>query len=131
MPRINKRGNSKKQQQLWLLCTTHHLILVYKCISFIERSLTVIEQTRFVTDRWTDGQTDTRRKTICLPILRGGGGGVTTKVVIRLCKNNELLRMIMHQSFCMPSYPRVQVGFFIQFNAPFKIISAHMRPANQ
>ena len=32
----------------------------------------VIERTRFVTDRQTDGWTDARGKTICLPTLSGG-----------------------------------------------------------
>ena len=35
------------------------------------RVFQVTERTRFVTDRQTDGQTDARGKTICLPTLRG------------------------------------------------------------
>ena len=44
-------------------------------MKFREYSLSgfqVIERTRFVTDRQTDGQTDARGKTICLPTLKGG-----------------------------------------------------------
>ena len=58
-------------------------MLIDICIKFCENSLhvfQVIEWTRFVTDRQTDGwtdrrtdrQTDTRGKTICLQTLKGG-----------------------------------------------------------
>ena len=51
-------------------------MLIDVCIKFREYSLSVffevIERTRFVTDRQTDGQTDARGKTICLPTLKGG-----------------------------------------------------------
>ena len=49
-------------------------MLIDVCIKFREYSLSgfqVIERTRFVTDRQTDGQTDARGK-ICLPTLKGG-----------------------------------------------------------
>ena len=52
-----------------------HLMLIYICIKFHEYSLSsfqVIEWTRFVTDRQTDGRTDAWGKTICLPTLKGG-----------------------------------------------------------
>ena len=59
--------------------SARHLMLIDICIKFREYSLSgfqVIERTRFVTDRWTDGrtdrQTDARGKTICLPTLKGG-----------------------------------------------------------
>ena len=55
-----------------------HLMLIDICIKFREYSLSgfqVIERTRFVsgrqTDGQTDGQTDARGKTICLPTLKG------------------------------------------------------------
>ena len=50
-------------------------MLIDICIKFPEKSLRgfqVIERTQFVTDRQSDGQTDARGKTICLPSLKGG-----------------------------------------------------------
>ena len=47
--------------ELWFLCMTHRLVVVYKCTKFhwkIFNGFQVIEQTRFVTDRQTDRQTD-------------------------------------------------------------------------
>ena len=65
--------------ELPFLHSARHLMLIDNCIKFHEYSLSgfpVIERTRFVTDRQTDGrtdrQTDAREKTICLPTLKGG-----------------------------------------------------------
>ena len=63
------------KEELPLLHSARHLMLINICIKFREYSLSgfqVIEWTRFVTDRQTDGQTDARGKTICLPTLTGG-----------------------------------------------------------
>ena len=61
--------------ELPFLHSAHHLMLIDICMKFHEDSLRgfqVTERTRFVTDRWTYGQTDARGKTICLLTLRGG-----------------------------------------------------------
>ena len=64
------------------ICIKFHYASMYGlkvCMKFREDSLRgfqVTERTRFMTDKRTDG----RGKTICLPILKGGGGGIT-----RLC----------------------------------------------
>ena len=58
---------------------THRLIMFYKCIKFysnIVDGFSVIERTRFVTDRQMDGHTDRQMdrrkgKTICLPTFAG------------------------------------------------------------
>ena len=50
-------------------------MLIGVCIKFHEYSLSgfqVIEHTRFVTDRQTDGQTDAWGKSICFPTLKRG-----------------------------------------------------------
>ena len=62
-------------QELPFLHSARHLMLVDICMKFREDSLRrfqVTERRRFVTDRQTDGQTDARGKTICLPTLKGG-----------------------------------------------------------
>ena len=56
-------------QELWLLCMTHLLNVLYKCMKFrrnISNGYQVIER--------TDGRTDgLKGNTICLPALPGGG----------------------------------------------------------
>ena len=62
-----------KTAELPFLHSARHLMLIDICIKFREYILSgfhVIEWTRFVTDRQTDGQTDARGKTICLPTLK-------------------------------------------------------------
>ena len=66
-------------QELPFLHSARRLMLIDICMNFREDSLRgfqVTERTRFVTDRetdrQTDGRTDRRRKTICLPTLKGG-----------------------------------------------------------
>ena len=62
-------------QELPFLHSARSLMLIDICMKFRDDSLRgfqVTEWTRFVTDRWTDGRTDARGKTICLPTLRGG-----------------------------------------------------------
>ena len=57
-------------QELPFLHPACRLMLIDICMKFREDSLRdfqVTERTRFVTDRQTDGQTDARVKTICLP----------------------------------------------------------------
>ena len=49
------------KQELWFLCMTHQLIMLYKCTKFhcnISYGFGVIERTRFVMDRQTDGRTE-------------------------------------------------------------------------
>ena len=61
-------------QELPFLHSARRLMLIDICMKFREDSLRdfqVTERTRFVTDRQTDGQTDARGKTICLPTLKG------------------------------------------------------------
>ena len=56
--------------------SARHLMLIDICIMFREYSLSgfqVIERTRFVTDRQTDGQTDAREKTNMSPDPKGWG----------------------------------------------------------
>ena len=62
-------------QELPFLRSAHRLMFIDICMKFREdsfRGFQVTERTRFVTDRRTDGRTDARGKTICLPTLRGG-----------------------------------------------------------
>ena len=62
-------------QELPFLHTARRLMLIDICMKFREDSLRgfqITEGTRLVTDRHTDGQTDARGKTICLPTLKGG-----------------------------------------------------------
>ena len=62
--------------ELPFLHSAHHLMLIDSCIKFHEYSLSgfqVIERTRFVTDRQTDGQTDRRTgKNNMSPDPKGG-----------------------------------------------------------
>ena len=67
-------------QELPFLHSARRLMLIDICMKFREDSLRgfqVTKRTRFVTDRQTDILTDGRpgKTTICLPTLRGGGGG--------------------------------------------------------
>ena len=62
-------------QELPFLHSARRLMLVDICMKFRQdclRRFQVTERTRFVTDRQTDGRTDARGKTICLPTLKGG-----------------------------------------------------------
>ena len=62
-------------QELPFLRSALRLMLIDICMKFREdsfRGFQVIERTRFVTDRRTDGHPDAWGKTICLPTLRGG-----------------------------------------------------------
>ena len=69
-------------QELWFLCMTRRLNVLYKCMKFhgnICNGYQVIERTRYCdgqtdpqTDRHTDPQTDAKGKTICLPTLAWG-----------------------------------------------------------
>ena len=62
-------------QELPFLHSARLLMLIDICMKFRQDSLRgfqVTERTRFVTDRQTDGHTDARGKTICLPTLKGG-----------------------------------------------------------
>ena len=62
-------------QELPFLHSARRLMLVDICMKFRQDSLRgfqVTERTRFVTDGQTDGRTDARGKTICLPTLKGG-----------------------------------------------------------
>ena len=62
-------------QELPFLHSARRLMVIDICMKFREDSLRgfqVTERTRIVTDRQTDGQTDARGKTICLPTLKGG-----------------------------------------------------------
>ena len=73
----SSKGNNSKsiKGRVTFVHSARHLMLIDICIKFREYSLSdfqVIERTRFVTDRQTDGQTDARGKTICLPTLKGG-----------------------------------------------------------
>ena len=61
-------------QELPFLHSARRLMLIDICMKFREdnlRGFQVTERTQFVTDRRTDGRTDARGKTICLPTLRG------------------------------------------------------------
>ena len=61
-------------QELPFLHSARRLMLIDIFMKFREdsfRGFQVTERTQFVTDRQTDGQTDARGKTICLPALRG------------------------------------------------------------
>ena len=76
MHKVQREITQKIQKaELPFLHPARHLMLIDICIKFREYSLSgfqVIERTQFVTDRQTDGQTDARGKTICLPTLKGG-----------------------------------------------------------
>ena len=55
-------------QELLFLRSARRLMLIDICMTFREdsfRGFQVTEQTRFVTDKRTDGRTDARGKTIC------------------------------------------------------------------
>ena len=80
--------------------SARHLMLIDICIKFREYSLSgfqVIERTRFVTDRQTEGQTDARGKTICLPTLKGGD------IIIAKCYVSAMLKL------SLLSYDRVNI----------------------
>ena len=64
--------------------SARRLMLIDICMKFREDSLRgfqVTEQTGFMTDRQTEGQTDAWGKTICLPTLKGGDI-MSTKAVL-------------------------------------------------
>ena len=61
-------------QELWFLCMTRHLNVLYKRMKVrcnVCNGYQVIERTPFC-DGQTDRHTDARGKTICLPTLAGG-----------------------------------------------------------
>ena len=86
--------------ELWFLCTTHRRIVLYNCMKFhlnicsfngcklTERTRnSIANDQKDITPKTSKAelwirhrQTDARGKTICLPTLAGGGGGIITAI---------------------------------------------------